>query len=61
MGHLVEILAPQEALLLEADASSEICGDVAHAHHAAVVHVDLAQDEVADGGRHLGHQACDTL
>lgn len=53
MAHHVQFLAAQEALLLEDHAPRDAGGVVAHAHHAPVVHVYLAQDQVADGGRHL--------
>ena len=47
------LMPAQEALLLEFELAGHSSGGAGDAHDAAVVHIDLADDQVVDAGHHL--------
>ena len=51
------VVRAQEGVLAEAQLERQAALCVAHAHHAAVVDVDAADDQVVDAGHHLRARA----
>jgi hypothetical protein len=52
-ARLVLVVRAQERVLAEAQLGDQAGGRVTHAHHAAVVNIDAADDQVVNAGHHL--------